>query len=103
VHPDITERLEAVKQLCHRFHVRRLHIFGSMATGQDRPGESDVDFLVEFEPLGPGMMYETYFGLLEGLEALFGRHVDLVDASAIKNPYFRESVDESKKLLYAAA
>ena len=42
------------------------------------------------------------FGLLESLEALFGRHVDLVVASAITNPYFQETVEKSRTLLYAA-
>jgi len=57
--------------------------------------------LVEFAPpIGPGYA-DRYFGLLEALEALFGRPVDLVVASAIKNPYFRESVEKTRELLYA--
>jgi uncharacterized protein len=103
VHDAITNRLAALEQLCRRFHVRRLHVFGSLAAGRDRPGESDIDFLVEFEPLTPGTVADTYFGLLDALQELFGRPVDLVDATTIKNPYFRESVDESKQLVYAAA
>jgi predicted nucleotidyltransferase len=103
VHADIFNRLQALEQLCRRFHVRRLHVFGSLATGRDRPGKSDIDFLVEFEPLPTGTAADTYFGLLEALQGLFGRPVDLVDATTIRNPYFRESVDESKQLVYAAA
>jgi predicted nucleotidyltransferase len=101
--PEITKRLDALNELCRRFHVRRLDVFGSVATGDDRPGESDIDFLVEFERLEPGTLADTYFGLLEALQDLFGRPVDLVDSTAIRNPYFRESVDESKRLVYAAA
>jgi len=103
VSPEITKRMDALEELCRRFHVHRLEVFGSVATGHERPGESDIDFLVEFERPVPGTLADAYFGLLEALEALFDRHVDLVDASAIRNPYFRESVDESKKLVYAAA
>ena len=44
----------------------------------------------------------AYFGLLKSLEQLFGRSVDLVDSSTIKNPYLRESIDEAKVLVYAA-
>jgi uncharacterized protein len=91
--------LEAV---CRRFRVRRLELFGSAATGQDRPGKSDLDFLVEFEPLPAAGYADTYFGLLEALESLFGRPVDLVVPSTIKNPYFRQSVERTKTLLYAA-
>jgi predicted nucleotidyltransferase len=67
-----------------------------------RAGESDLDFLVEFEPLESGVYADAYFGLLESLEALFARPVDLVVASSIKNPYFRQGVERTKVLLYAA-
>ena len=56
-----------------------------------RPDESDLDFLVDFEPPSGGAYRKTYFGLLNGLRELFGRPVDLVDASAVRNPYFREA------------
>lgn len=88
--------------LCRRHQVCRLDLFGSGAVGSDRPGVSDFDFLVEFEPFPPGVYADTYFGLLESLEALLGRPVDLVVASAIKNPYFRKAVESTKILLYAA-
>ena len=88
--------------LCRRFGVRRLELFGSVATGQDDPIGSDVDFLVEFETLPEGTYADAYFGLLESLEALLERPVDLVVATAITNPYFRKSVDDTKTLVYAA-
>jgi uncharacterized protein len=88
--------------LCRRFGVRRLELFGSVATAQDDPNRSDVDFLVEFETLQDGTYADAYFGLLESLEALLQRPVDLVVASAITNPYFRKSVDDTKTLVYAA-
>jgi uncharacterized protein len=91
--------IEAVRR---RYRVRRLELFASAAIGEDRPGQSDLHFLVEFEPLPPGAYADAYFGLLEALEALFGRAVDLVVASAITNPYFRQSVERTKTLLYAA-
>ena len=88
--------------LCRRFGVRRLELFGSVATGQDDPTESDVDFLVDFETVPDGTYADAYWGLLESLEALLQRPVDLVVATAITNPYFRKSVDETKALVYAA-
>ncbi|MGH8322113.1 MAG: nucleotidyltransferase family protein [Gammaproteobacteria bacterium] len=91
-----------LEKLCRRYHVRRLELFGSAATGDYKPGKSDLDFLVEFESLTAGTYSDTYFGLLENLEQLFGSPVDLVGASAIRNPYFRQSVDQTKALLYAA-
>lgn len=99
--PEIAGQQAALKGLCCRYRVRRLELFGSAAVDRERPGESDLDFLVEFEPLSPGSYADTYFGLLEGLEQLFARPVDLVVASAIRNPYFRDSVERTKTLVYA--
>jgi predicted nucleotidyltransferase len=92
----------ALEELCSRYKVRRLELFGSAAVGRDRPGKSDLDFLVEFDPLPLGRYADTYFGLLENLQQLFGRPVDLVVASAIRNPYFRDSVERTKTLVYGS-
>jgi len=100
--PEVIERRAEVEGLCRRFRVRRLELFGSAATGLPRPAASDLDFLVEFEDLAPGEYADTYFGLLESLQSLFEQPVDLVVASAIRNPYFRQAVEQAKTLLYAA-
>jgi predicted nucleotidyltransferase len=100
--PDFAGHQEELERLCRRYHVQRLDLFGSAAAGTYRPGKSDLDFLVEFEPLPPGAYADTYFGLLEALVELFKHRVDLVVASAIRNPYFRESVERTRSLLYAA-
>lgn len=92
---------QAIEALCRRFHVRRLDLFGSAATGR-ADADSDFDFLVEFEPLPAGGYADAYFGLLEGLQALLHAPVDLVVESAIRNPYFRQSVEGNRALLYAA-
>ena len=77
-------------------------VFGSAATGHLHSDTSDLDFLVEFEPQASAGYADLYFGLLESLAALFGRPVDLVIASTIRNPYFRQAVDRSRTQLYAA-
>jgi uncharacterized protein len=100
--PDLAEHQAAIEQLSRQFGVRRLELFGSAVSDSYRPGESDLDFLVEFEPMPRGAYADAYFGLLEALEALFGRPIDLVVASAITNPYFRRSVDHTKVLVFAA-
>jgi hypothetical protein len=89
-------------KLCREFHILRLELFGSALSGAFDSERSDLDFLVEFEPLDPGDYATAFFGFKDALEQLFGRPVDLVVASAIRNPYFRRSVDENKALLYAA-
>ena len=100
--PEFAEHAAALADLCRRHGVLRLELFGSAATGQDDTAHSDLDFLVEFEPLPAGSYVDAYFGVLEGLQAMFRRPVDLVVDSAIRNRYFRESVDQTKTLLYAA-
>ena len=99
----IEDKREALRELCVKYKVRRLEIFGSAVTGEDFDSErSDLDFLVEFQQLRQGQHADAYFGLLEDMEKLFNRHVDLVMPRAIKNPYFLESVNKSRKVLYAA-
>ena len=88
-------------ELCRSHHVLSLALFGSAARGDFDAQRSDFDFLVEFEELPPVQYADAYFGLLESLERLMGRPVDLVVATAIKNPYFRQSVEQTKTLLYA--
>ena len=100
--PRIDPHRAELVSLCRRYHVVRLELFGSAVTGRSRAGGSDLDFLVEFEPRPPCGYADAYFGLLESLELLFDRPVDLVVDSAITNPYFRQSVDETRALVYAA-
>jgi predicted nucleotidyltransferase len=82
--------------------VLRLELFGSAATDRFDPKSSDLDFLVEFESASHRELADHYFGLLEELEALFQRPVDLVMTRAIKNPYFLLGIERSRTLLYAA-
>jgi uncharacterized protein len=89
-------------QLCRQFHVRQLELFGSALGDAYDPERSDLDFLVEFEAMADGGYAAAFFGFKESLEQLFGRPVDLVVGSAIRNPYFRQSIEQSKALLYAA-
>ena len=100
--PIVAEHRIELESLCQRYNVLRLELFGSAATGRYRSADSDLDFLVEFKELPLRAYGAAYFGLLKSLEQMFGRSVDLVDDSSIKNPYLRESVDESKVVVYAA-
>jgi predicted nucleotidyltransferase len=95
-----------IQAICRRHGVRRLDVFGS-ASDERRfdSSRSDIDLLVEFDVMagsGPGPA-DRYFGLLEDLTALFGRPVDLVIERAIRNPYFRRSIDASRQSLYTAS
>lgn len=88
--------------LCRHFRVRRLEVFGSACRTDFNAESSDLDFLVEFEDMEPRVYADAYFGLLEALADLYQRPVDLVVRSAVKNPYFIQSINEDRALLYAA-
>jgi predicted nucleotidyltransferase len=101
--PLIRDNLEQIRALCTKRRVARLFLIGS-ATGEEfEPGRSDVDFLVEFEPHERKGFDDVYFLLLEDLQKLLGRHVDLVERHCVRNPVVRASMERTKVPLYAAA
>jgi len=89
----------ALADLCRRYQVRELSVFGSAARGQMTP-DSDIDILVEFLP-GSEIDLVDYAGLMLDLSKLLGRKVDLVSKNGLK-PLIRSSVLEEARLLYAA-
>ncbi|MBX6765113.1 MAG: nucleotidyltransferase domain-containing protein [Rubrobacteraceae bacterium] len=101
----IAAKKSELRALCERYRVERLALFGSALRDDfdSDSGESDLDFCVEFRPMTPQEHAEAYFGLLEDLESLFGRRVDLVEIGAVRNPYLRREIKTSQQTLYAAA
>jgi uncharacterized protein len=98
----ISRHRAELAHLCQLHHVHRLELFGSAARTQDGGQVRDVDFLVQFEDLDKHDYVSAYFGLLESLEKLLNKPVDLVMLSAVKNPYLAESIEKNRVLLYAA-
>jgi uncharacterized protein len=98
----IEQHRAQIEALCRKYRVKRLELFGSAARGDFDPQSSDVDFLVLFDPPGPLSIVDRYFDLLEALEKLFGRKVDLVDITAATNPYFVAEALRHRARLYAA-
>ena len=102
MHAYIAEKKEELAELCRRYDVIRLEIFGSAARATDfDPDTSDADFLVEFNPDSTQSPFEQYFGLVEALRETLGRPVDLVETRAIQNPYLRVAINKSRELVYA--
>jgi predicted nucleotidyltransferase len=101
--PVVRDKLDELIALCRKFHVAKLELFGS-AAGDDGfdPAKSDLDFLVEFQPLEPEDHADSYMDLLSDLKRLFGRRVDLVETRAVDNPYFLQSINRARRVLYAA-
>jgi predicted nucleotidyltransferase len=98
----IASKREEITQLCRRYHVRRLAVFGSAARDDFDPERSDVDMRVEFEPLSESIYAENYFALHRSLEILLGRKVDLISARHIRNPYRKREIERTQETLYAA-
>ena len=102
VHNLVSDRLSEIVDLCRQLEVRRLDLFGSALGEGFDPASSDVDILVEFAARPGFDHFGTYFALKEGLEAILGWPVDLVNGPSIRNPYFRRQVMETRQTLYAA-
>jgi uncharacterized protein len=89
--------------LCRCYHVSRLEVFGSAAVGGFNPQTSDIDFLVEFdESVGTGR-FDNFFAFQRALVELFDRPVDLVEPGGLRNPYFIQQVNETRRPIYAAS
>lgn len=90
---------KAVAELCKRYHVRELSVFGS-AVRDDFTADSDIDFLVEFMP-DAKIGFLEFAGMQIELSELMGRKIDLVSKNGL-NPVIRDEVLNSSKVFYAA-
>jgi len=100
MHASLTQQLPSVAALCERYGVALLELFGS-ATGTDfNPDTSDFDFVVELDQNSDGSRGRRWTELADALEALLGRHVDLVNPRYIRNPYFLQAVNSSRTVIY---
>ena len=98
----IESKRSELRALCERYHVRRLALFGSALREDFDPDHSDLDLCVEFRAMTPQEHADSYFGLLEDLESLFDRRVDLVGTGAVRNPYLRREIEGQHKILYTS-
>ena len=88
-----------IATFCKRWNVSEFAIFGS-AIRKDFGPKSDVDVMVVFEPDAPIGLFEMAHMQVE-LEALFGRSVDLVEKGGLRNPYRRQEILKTAKVVYA--
>jgi predicted nucleotidyltransferase len=98
----IASNREAIAELCRTHHVKRLAVFGSAARDDFDPARSDIDLLVEFVPLSSESYSQNFFSLEQEMARLFGRDVDLIVASSLKNPFIIRRMREHQEQLYAA-
>lgn len=93
--------IHKIAEICKRFQVRKLWVFGSILTPSFNE-ESDVDLCVDFDwdniPLLESA--NNFFSFQEAIASLLGRNIDTTDDSAVRNPYFREELNETRRLIY---
>jgi predicted nucleotidyltransferase len=91
----------AIEQFCRKWNLRELSVFGSVLRDDFRP-TSDVDVLVTLTP-GSAMTFEGFLEMREELSQMFGgREIDLIQKRLLRNPFLRERILTTRKVLYAA-
>ncbi|GAB4218293.1 MAG: nucleotidyltransferase domain-containing protein [Synechococcales cyanobacterium] len=103
MHPLIHAKQDEIIRACQEYGIRKLEIFGSAARSTDfDPDQSDADFLVEFTSDDLGYFMSRYFDFRDRLTSILSREVDLIEFSALKNPYIIKSINEDRELVYEA-
>ncbi|MFZ4544612.1 MAG: nucleotidyltransferase family protein [Saprospiraceae bacterium] len=95
----IDQNINSIVKLCESHKVDHLYAFGSILTDKFSE-ESDIDLIVSFQEIELLRYADNYFDFKFSLEDIFKRPVDLLEEKAIKNPYFKKSVDQQKRLIY---
>jgi predicted nucleotidyltransferase len=95
----VEQNKKSVIALCKKHKVQELYVFGSVLTDRFNK-KSDVDFLIQFCDVDPGLYFDNFMNLKDGLELLLERQVDLVENQAIRNPVLRKVIDREKVLIY---
>jgi len=91
---------DAIAAFCQKWKVREFSLFGSVIRDDFRP-DSDVDVLVSFEE-NSGIGLWEMSDMLDELEAMFGRKVDLVAKDGLRNPFRRHAILNGREVIYAA-
>lgn len=95
----IDQNISKISQLCEVHGVKHLYVFGSVLT-QNFNDKSDIDLIVDFKDIELLDYADNYFEFKFSLEDILKRPVDLLEEKAIKNPYFKQSIQEQKRLIY---
>lgn len=95
----IDQYTNEIRRLCDRHKVKRLYAFGSVLTDRFQK-DSDIDFIVDFEPLDVRQYADNYFDFKFALEDTLHRPVDLLEEKTIRNPFFRKAVENQRQLIY---
>ncbi len=89
--------------LCRNHQVKQIYAFSSSVSDEFDPEKSNIDLLVEIDEADPIEKGEKILSLWDKLETFFKRKLDLLTNPNIRNPYLRQSVENSKVLIYDAS
>ena len=95
----IQNHINAINKLCKSHKVKSLYAFGSVLTDRFND-DSDIDLVVDFQPQEVLDYGDNYYDLKFSLQEILKRPVDLLEETAIKNPYFRQSLEKERQLIY---
>ena len=95
----LDNHINDIKKLCSNHKVKQLYAFGSILTSKFNH-ESDVDFVVDFDPIDISLYADNYFDFKFSLQNILKRPIDLLEEKAIKNPYFRQALNQQRQLIY---
>ena len=90
---------QQINELCVNHKVKSLYAFGSILTANFN-NKSDIDLIVDFIEMDVADYADNYFDLKFSLQNIFNRSVDLLEEQAIKNPYFKQALNQKKELVY---
>lgn len=88
-----------IKKLCEHHKVKSLYAFGSILTDRFN-SESDIDLIVDFSNIEVEDYADNYFNFKFSLQDILKRPIDLLEEKAIKNPYFKQTVNQQRQLIY---
>lgn len=91
---------QKIETFCRRWKIAEFSIFGSVLR-EDFGPESDVDVLISFEPDIPWSLFD-WMDMIEELQGILGREVDMVEKSGLRNPFRRQAILSTRQLIYAA-
>ena len=98
--PHLEIPSQGLESICRKWRVRELSLFGSVLRDDFTP-ESDIDVLVSFDPDATWSLWDLT-EMRDDLTALIGRPVDLVEREGLQNPFRRDKIMQTRKVIYVA-
>ncbi|TSJ43340.1 hypothetical protein FO440_03870 [Mucilaginibacter corticis] len=96
---ELRDHIKQIEELCNAHDVRSLFAFGSVVSGKLK-SDSDIDLIVDIDNNDPINYTDNYFALKFQLEGILKRPIDLLEDKAIKNPFLKQQIDNTKVLVY---